>query len=336
MTSRAFIAGCLGTSLTPDERAFFRDARPWGFILFRRNTQTPEQIAGLTAEMRATVGWHAPILIDQEGGRVQRMAPPNWPAYPAARAFLGINDPVSQREIVRLSARLMAHDLKSVGIDVDCLPVLDVPVAGSHDVIGDRAYAHEPDMVARLARAAAEGLLAGGVLPVIKHMPGHGRAKADSHHHLPVVDAPLETLRAHDFRPFRHLADMPLAMTAHVVFTALDARNAATVSRKVVRDVMRGELGFDGLIMTDDISMKALSGDSATKASAAIRAGVDVVLHCHGIMDEMVAIAGAVPEMKGARARRAATALGRIRHEPEPLDVEAVRAQLASALALNA
>ncbi|SEG79992.1 beta-N-acetylhexosaminidase [Bosea lathyri] len=336
MTSRAFIAGCLGPSLTPDERAFFRDARPWGFILFRRNTQTPEQIAALTAEMRATVGWHAPVLIDQEGGRVQRMAPPNWPAYPAARTFLGINDPVAQREIVRLSARLMAHDLKSVGIDVDCLPVLDVPVAGSHDVIGDRAYAHEPDMVARLARAAAEGLLAGGVLPVIKHMPGHGRAKADSHHHLPVVEASIETLREHDFRPFRHLADMPLAMTAHVVFTALDARNPATVSRKVVRDVMRGELGFDGLIMTDDISMKALSGDSAAKASAAIRAGVDVVLHCHGIMDEMIAIAGAVPEMKGARARRAATALGRIRHEPEPLDVEAVRAQLASALALNA
>ncbi len=335
MKSRAFIAGCLGTSLTPDERAFFRDARPWGFIVFKRNTQTPEQTAALTAEMRETVGWHAPILIDQEGGRVQRMGPPHWPAYPPAQAFLGINDPVQQREIVRLSARLMAHDLKAVGIDVDCLPVLDVPVAGSHDVIGSRAYAHDPDMVARLGRAAAEGLLAGGVIPVVKHMPGHGRARADSHHDLPVVDASLEALRGHDFRPFRHLADMPMAMTAHVVFTALDQRHPATVSRRVVKEIMRGELGFDGLIMTDDISMKALSGGFAEKSRAAIRAGVDVVLHCHGIMEEMIAVAGAVPDMTGARARRAAMALARIRHEPEPLDMEAARAQLTSALALG-
>ena len=335
MTSRAFIAGCLGTSLTPDERAFFEDARPWGFILFKRNTQSPEQVAALTAEMRASVGWHAPILIDQEGGRVQRMGPPHWPAYPPARAFMAINDPVRQREIVRLSARLMAHDLKSVGIDVDCLPVLDVPVSGSHDVIGNRAYAHDPDQIARLGRAAAEGLLAGGVLPVIKHMPGHGRARADSHHDLPVVEASLAELRAQDFKPFRHLADMPMAMTAHVVFTALDPKNPATVSRKIVREIMRGELGYDGLIMTDDISMKALSGGFAEKAGAAIRAGVDVVLHCHGIMDEMVAIAGAVPQMSGARQRRAAMALARIRHEPEPLDVDGARAQVAAALALT-
>ncbi|SDH37486.1 beta-N-acetylhexosaminidase [Bosea robiniae] len=336
MTSRAFIAGCIGTSLTADERAFFRDARPWGFIVFKRNTQSPEQVAALTAEMRETVGWHAPILIDQEGGRVQRMGPPNWPKYPSARAFLAINDPIRQREIVRLNARLMAHDLRQVGIDVDCLPVLDVPVAGSHDVIGDRAYAHDPDHVARLGRAAAEGLIAGGVLPVIKHMPGHGRARADSHHDLPIVDASLDELRAHDFRPFRHLADMPLAMTAHLVFTALDAKNPATISRKIVREIMRGELGFDGLIMTDDISMKALSGSFEAKSRAAIRAGVDVILHCHGIMDEMIAVAGAVPEMTGARARRAAAALGRIRHEPEPVDLEAVRAEIASALALSA
>ncbi|WID97234.1 beta-N-acetylhexosaminidase [Bosea vestrisii] len=335
MTSRAFIAGCLGTSLTADERAFFRDARPWGFILFKRNTQDPAQVAALTAQMRDCVGWQAPILIDQEGGRVQRMGPPHWPPYPPALTFLAINDPVQQREIVRLSARLMAHDLKSVGIDVDCLPVLDVPIAGSHDVIGNRAYARDPAMVATLGRAAAEGLLAGGVLPVIKHMPGHGRAKADSHHDLPVVEAGIDELRAHDFRPFRHLADMPLAMTAHVVFTALDNRRPATVSRKIVRDIMRGELGYDGLIMTDDISMKALSGSFAEKSQAAIRAGVDVVLHCHGIMEEMVAVAGAVPAMSGQRARRAAMALARIRHEPEPLDLEATRAQLATALAMG-
>lgn len=335
MTSRAFIAGCLGTSLTPDERAFFREAKPWGFILFRRNTQDPAQVVALTAALRECVGWQAPILIDQEGGRVQRMGPPNWPPYPPALAFLAINDPVQQREIVRLSARLMAHDLKTLGIDVDCLPVLDVPVAGSHDVIGNRAYARDPIQVAKLGRAAAEGLLAGGVLPVIKHMPGHGRAGADSHHDLPVVEAGLDELRAHDFAPFRHLADMPLAMTAHVVFTALDKRNPATTSRKIVRDIMRGELRFDGLIMTDDISMKALSGSFAEKARAAIRAGVDVVLHCHGIMAEMVEIAGAVPAVTGNRARRAAMALARIRHEPEPLDVDSARAQLASALALG-
>ena len=335
MTSRAFIAGCLGTSLTADERAFFRDARPWGFIVFKRNTQSPEQVATLTAEMRETVGWHAPILIDEEGGRVQRMGPPHGAKDHAARALLAINDPIRRREIVRLNARLMAHDLKSVGIDVDCLPVLDVPVAGSHDVIGDRAYAHDPDQVARLGRAAAEGLIAGGVLPVVKHMPGHGRARADSHHDLPIVDASLDELRAHDFRPFRHLADMPLAMTAHLVFTALDARNPATISRKIVREIMRGELGFDGLIMTDDISMKALSGSFEAKSRAAIRAGVDVILHCHGIMDEMIAVAGAVPEMTGARARRAAAALGRIRHEPEPVDLEAARAEIAAALALQ-
>ena len=333
MTSRAFIAGCLGPTLSPEERAFFRGARPWGFILFRRNTQDPDQVAALTNQLREAVGWHAPVLIDQEGGRVQRMTAPNWPVYSPAARFLAIGDPLLRREAVRLSARLMAHDLGAVGIDVDCLPVLDVPVAGSHDVIGDRAYAHEPDEVARLGRAAAEGLLAGGVLPVVKHMPGHGRARADSHHALPVVDAPLEALRAHDFRPFRHLADMPLAMTAHVVFTALDAENPATVSRRVVQEVMRGELGFDGLIMTDDISMKALSGSFAEKARAAIAAGVDVVLHCHGIMDEMVAIADAVPEMDGERARRAAVALARIRHEPEPLDVEAARSRLAEVLA---
>ena len=336
MTSRAFIAGCLGTSLTPDERAFFREATPWGFILFRRNTQSPEQVAALTAELRACVGWHAPILIDQEGGRVQRMGPPHWPAYPPARAFLAINDPVVQRETVRLSARLMAHDLKAVGIDVDCLPVLDVPVQGAHDVIGDRAYAHDPATIARLGRAAAEGLIAGGVLPVVKHMPGHGRARADSHHNLPVVEAGLDALRAQDFVPFRHLADMPLAMTAHVVFTALDPRNPATTSRKVVREIMRGEIGFDGLIMTDDLSMKALSGSFAQRTRKALAAGVDVVLHCHGIMEEMVEIASVAPVMSGARARRAAAALARIRHEPEPLDIGFARAHLARALALPA
>ena len=333
MTSRAFIAGCAGQTLSPDERAFFRDASPWGFILFGRNIDNPAQVAALTAELRGTVGWQAPILIDQEGGRVQRMKPPHWPAYPAAQAFSAINDPVQQREIVRLGARLMAHDLKAVGIDVDCLPVLDVPVAGAHDVIGSRAYAHDPDRVAILGRAAAEGLLAGGVLPVVKHMPGHGRGMADSHYNLPVVDTALDELRAHDFRPFRHLADMPMAMTAHVVFTALDAKRPATVSRTMVQQIMRGEIGFGGLIMTDDLSMKALAGTFTEKTRAALRAGVDIVLHCNGVMAEMTEVAAAAPLLRGKAKLRAQAALARISHLPEPLDVEATRAAFAAALA---
>lgn len=333
MGSRAFIAGCAGHVLTADERAFFRDASPWGFILFGRNTDNPAQVSALTASLRETVGWHAPILIDQEGGRVQRMKPPHWPSYPAAQVFSTINDPVQQREIVRLGARLMAHDLKAVGINVDCLPVLDVPIAGAHDVIGSRAYGHDADRVAVLGRAAAEGLLAGGVLPVIKHMPGHGRGMADSHHNLPVVETALDELRDHDFRPFRHLADMPLAMTAHVVFSVIDAVRPATVSRTVVRDIMRGEIGFGGLIMTDDLSMKALSGTFTQKTRAALKAGVDVVLHCDGRLADMMEVAAAAPLLRGKARSRADAALARISHLPEPLDVEATRAVFAAALA---
>ncbi len=246
MATRAFIAGLAGTALSPAERAFFARAEPWGFILFRRNVADRAQLQALTAALRDAVGRHAPILIDQEGGRVQRMRPPEWPAYPSGRWFGQVNDPLRRTALVRLGARLMAHDLREVGVDVDCLPVLDVPVAGAHDVIGDRAYAHDPDEVARMGRAACEGLLAGGVLPVIKHMPGHGRATADSHLALPRVAAPRAELEAHDFRPFRHLADMPLAMTAHVVFEALDARAPATTSRTVFKDVIRAISAMTG------------------------------------------------------------------------------------------
>src|SRR5215210_408972 len=244
----AFIAGCSGLVLTPDERAFFRDAEPWGFILFKRNIETPEQVVALTADLRASVGRaDAPVLIDQEGGRVQRMRPPHWPAYPAGRAYgqLYARDPVVGRELTRLAARLIAHDLLSLGVTVDCLPVLDVPVRGAHDVIGDRAYGDEPKTVAVLGRAAAEGLLAGGVLPVVKHVPGHGRAFADSHLELPVVEASRTELEAHDFVPFRMLADMPLGMTAHVVYTSLDGERPATTSARAIGDVIRGEIGYD-------------------------------------------------------------------------------------------
>jgi beta-N-acetylhexosaminidase len=339
MTTRAFIAGCSGHELTPDETAFFKEASPWGFILFRRNVDTPEQVRALCASLRETVGCaDAPILIDQEGGRVQRMGPPHWPKYPSGGTYgrLHAHDPLVQRELARLGARLIAHDLRSVGITVDCLPVLDVPSPGAHDIIGDRAYGKTPERVAVLGRAAAEGLLAGGVLPVIKHMPGHGRAGADSHLALPVVDATREELEEHDFAPFRMLTDMPLAMTAHVVYTALDPDRPATTSRIVMEEIIRGHIGYDGLVMTDDLSMQALSGSFRDRAEAAFAAGCDMALHCNGDMEEMKAVAEAAPRLSGEALRRAEAALARIRHEPEPLDFVDARARLDAALAMVA
>jgi len=329
----AAIYGCGGHRLTEAERAFFAGARPWGFILFRRNIDSPEQVRALTDELRASIGdAGAPILIDQEGGRVQRMGPPHWPKYPPGDAYLkATNDPLTARELARLGARLMAHDLKAVGINVDCLPVLDTPVPGAHEIIGDRAYAHDPATVARLGRAAAEGLLAGGVLPVIKHMPGHGRAFADSHHALPVVRADLATLDGWDFAPFRALSDMPLAMTAHVVFDAIDPKRPATTSRKAVK-MIRNALGFGGLIMTDDLSMKALSGTPRERAEAALKAGCDVVLHCNGDLDEMRRVAEGTGALKGRAAKRAAAAMARIVHTPEPMDEREARDRFAAML----
>jgi beta-N-acetylhexosaminidase len=334
--TRAFIAGCSGTTLTPDEVAFFRDAAPWGFILFKRNIDNPEQVRALCDALRETVGQSdAPILIDQEGGRVQRMGPPHWPKYPAGSAYgrVHANDPLVRREIARLGARLMAHDLLAVGINVDCVPVLDVPVPGSHEIIGDRAYGRDPQTVAVLGRAAAEGLMAGGVLPVVKHIPGHGRAFADSHLALPVVETPREELEAHDFPPFRILADMPLSMSAHVVYTALDPERPGTLSPVVIGDVIRGHIGYDGLLMTDDLSMHALSGSFRGRAEAAIAAGCDMLLHCNGVMEEMTGVAEGAPELAGDALRRAEAAMIRIRHEPEPFDPVDARARLDAALA---
>ena len=337
MTSRAFIAGCSGPTLTARESAFFREAAPWGFILFRRNVEDPAQVRALCDALRETVGRaDAPILIDQEGGRVQRLGPPHWPKYPPGSAYGRIPDPVARRELTRLGARLIAHDLRAVGIDVDCVPVLDVPVAGAHDVIGDRAYGRDPQSVAILGRAAAEGLLAGSVLPVIKHIPGHGRAFADSHLQLPVVETPRAELEAHDFAPFRALADMPLAMTAHVVYTALDPERPATTSPVVIGEVIRAGIGYDGLVMSDDLSMKALQGSFRERAEASFAAGCDMALHCNGDMDEMAAVAEGAPALDGEAFRRAEAALGRIRHAPEPLDPVDARARLDAALALTA
>jgi len=334
VTRSAAIYGCGGHRLTAEEKVFFSDVRPWGFIVFRRNVDSPDQLRALTDEMRDCVGdADAPVLVDQEGGRVQRLGPPHWAKYPPAQAYLqAANDPLAAREAVRLGARLMAHDLRSVGITVDCAPVLDVPVKGAHDIIGDRAWARDPETVALLGRAAAEGLLAGGVLPVIKHMPGHGRAFADSHHDLPVVHADLAHLESWDFAPFRALSDMPIAMTAHVVFDAVDPKRPATTSKKAVK-LMRRELGFGGLILTDDLSMKALSGSLTERAEAALEAGCDIVLHCNGDLVEMRAVAEGTGALKGGAARRAEAALARIAREPEPMDPLAARGRFDALMA---
>lgn len=334
MTRRAVILGCLGTVLTAEETAFFRDVRPWGFVLFKRNVESPDQVRALTAALRATVDDDtAPILIDQEGGRVQRLGPPHWRRYPPGRAYgaLATNDPLYRREMARLGARLMAHDLAALGINVDCVPVLDVPVPGAHDIIGDRAYGETVAEVATLGRAAAEGLIAGGVLPILKHMPGHGRAMADSHEHLPVVEASRAELEAVDFEPFRILSDMPMAMSAHVVYTAVDPRNPATTSRTAIRDVIRGSIGFDGLLMTDDLSMKALEGDFESRARSALAAGCDMVLHCNGRMDEMKPVVAGAKTLAGRAKRRADAALARLAKSPEPFDVRDARARFDAA-----
>ncbi len=326
----AAIYGCLGASLSAEEKAFFARTQPWGFILFLRNCESPEQVRALSDSLRDCVGRDAPILIDQEGGRVQRLKPPHWPLYPSGRRYGDLYAVDKERglEAARLGARLMAHDLEALGINVDCLPVLDVPVPGAHDVIGNRAYGLTPEPVVALARAAANGLLEGGVLPVAKHIPGHGRAGVDSHLHLPVVEAGADELRATDFPPFRALNDLPLAMTAHVVYTAFDAAAPATTSRKVVQEIIRAEIGFDNCLMSDDLSMQALSGTLGERASASLAAGCDLVLHCNGKMEEMIEISARVPVLSGRAAARADRAL-RARRAPGPLDIEATRARFA-------
>jgi beta-N-acetylhexosaminidase len=329
----ACILGCAGLRLSEEERAFFRDVRPWGFILFRRNIESPDQVRALTEALRASIDRpDAPILIDQEGGRVQRLGPPHWLVYPPGRVY-GELPPAQSLEIARLGARLIASDLAAVGINVDSLPVLDVPSAGAHEVIGDRAYAATPEGVASLGRAACEGLLAGGVLPVIKHIPGHGRAQADSHKALPVVEASLAELEAVDFAPFRALADMPMAMTAHVVYTALDPIGPATTSPRVIGEIIRGAIGFAGLLMSDDMSMKALSGDLTGLSRAALAAGCDVVLHCNGDMAEMRAVVAGSTPLAGEAETRATAALARIAGGTEPFDATEARARFDAAFA---
>lgn len=307
----AAIVGCGGPTLTAPERALFARHRPLGFILFARNLVHPEQVRGLCAALRESVGRaDAPILIDQEGGRVARLRPPRWRLPPPAALLgaLATRDHEAALAATRLNGRLIAAELADLGIDVDCAPVLDVPVPGAHDIIGDRAFASDPLRVAELGRAMAEGLMAGGVLPVMKHLPGHGRARADSHAELPVVEADLATLDAWDFAPFRALSWLPMAMTAHVVYPAIDALAPATCSRRVVAEIIRGRIGFDGLLLSDDVCMGALSGPLHERAAAALAAGCDVVLHCSGDSEEMAALLPTLPGLDAAAARRLAAA----------------------------
>ena len=323
--SKALIAGCSGLALTADETAFFRDERPWAFILFARNVGDAGQLTDLVSALRDTVGRaDAPVFIDQEGGRVQRIRPPLAPDYPTGSLLGDIyrSDRESGIRAAWAMSRLHAFDLLKYGINADCLPVLDVPVEGAHDVIGNRAYGKDPETVAAMGRAAAQGLLDGGVLPVIKHIPGHGRAFADSHYELPVVDVPEFMLRAHDFPPFRALNDIGMAMTAHVVYTALDADNPATTSRKVIDTIIRGEMGFDGLLMSDDVSMKALKGTFEEKTAAIFDAGCDVVLHCNGLMDEMRAVASMTPVLSGKALQRAERAMAPLGHHDGSVEEE--------------
>jgi beta-N-acetylhexosaminidase len=314
--SKCMILGCSGQTLTGEEIRFYRDERPWGFILFARNIGEPEQIKDLVLALRDSVGRpSAPVFIDQEGGRVQRLRPPLAPNYPAGAALGGLyrQNRAAGIRAAWLLARLHAFDLTRFGINADCLPVLDVPVEGASDVIGSRAYGKEPVSVTELGKAAANGLIAGGMLPVMKHIPGHGRAFSDTHFELPTVDASFEELSAHDFAPFKSLSHLPAAMTAHVVYSAIDPNNPATTSKKVVEEVIRGEIGFDGLLMSDDTSMKALSGDFPSKAASILAAGCDLVLHCNGVMAEMAGIASRTTVLAGkslARAERALASIG--------------------------
>ena len=316
------IFGCEGRELAARERDFFAEADPWGFILFARNLETPEQIRRLTAELRDCVGREAPVLIDQEGGRVERLGAPHWSEWQAPLELSRrLPDMADRTAAYFLRYRVIADELTACGIDVNCAPLADLAFSQTHEVLRNRCYGSEPAEVAALARVVAEAHLAGGVLPVIKHLPGHGRGAVDSHLALPVVTASEAELSATDFAPFRRLADLPMAMTAHVVYTAIDAENCATQSPAVIR-LIRDDLGFDGLLMTDDLSMQALSGTPADRARRALAAGCDMILHCNGEPEAMASVAGECAALSGRALQRAEAALAR-RRAPEAFDADA-------------
>ncbi len=332
MTTRAaLIAGLSGAHLTADETAFLRDVRPCGLILFARNCISHEQIRSLLVDALAAIGTSETlVLIDQEGGRVRRLRPPAWRELPAAAAYAAIyaRAPGHAKDLARLAARLTAFDLAGLGINTNCTPVLDLRLPGAHDIIGDRAFGSTPAAIADLARAVAEGHIAGGCVPVIKHIPGHGRAMADSHFELPVVATPLAELDVTDFAPFRALADMPAAMTAHVVYSAIDPALPASISPVVTADVIRGNIGFDGFLMSDDLGMKALTGSFRARAEAVISAGSDVALHCSGDLSELTHAATGVPILEG-RARTRFERCIAITRRAEAFDLSQAEAALA-------
>ena len=320
------IFGIAGTELRPNERALFAEASPFGFILFARNLESPAQAGALVRGIRETAGRYVPVLIDQEGGRVQRLGPPHVPAYPPASVFgqLAARDVAEASEVARTGYALIGRDLATLGIDVNCAPVLDLLVDGADAVIGNRAFADDPGVVARLGRAAAEGLGLAGVLPIVKHIPGHGRTETDSHAELPVVETDANVLDATDFEPFRALRDAPIAMTAHVVYTAYDPGVPLTVSRRAIQEVVRERIGFEGLLISDDIGMKALAGSAADSAVSALAAGCDVVLHCNGILSEMAALARRVPPLSEAALERWEASLAWLAARRDPGETSAL------------
>ena len=333
---RPLIFGCAGLVLHSEERELFADVNPYGFILFDRNINNPSQVRLLVNELRSAVRRpDAPVLVDQEGGRVARLGPPYWRQPPAAAELVSQlgNNIEKACQAIFINSQIIAHELSELHITVDCMPVLDLATTVGHQVIGERAYGEVPARVAEFGRAACSGLLNGGVLPVIKHIPGHGRAASDSHVSLPFVQAKWEDLAQTDFLPFRALSDMPMAMTAHVVFTAIDPKRPATTSPLVVADVIRGEIGFEGLLMTDDICMSALEGSPIERAEAALAAGCDVVLHCNGQLNEMIEIADGVGAMAKLSWERAMRAAGYQDERVSPIDLAAAKQELARLLA---
>ncbi len=333
----AFITGVAGEAMTGDEWRFLQDARPCGLILFKRNCQSPEQVKSLVNSFKDAIGSDdLLILIDQEGGRVQRLQPPHWRLLPPAANFgtIYLEDKDFALSAARAVAQVTAMDLRALGINTNCAPCLDLPVPGITDAIGDRAFGPNVEMIVALGRAVAEGLAHGGVLPVIKHLPGHGRAVSDSHKVLPVVATGIDELAETDFAPFRALRDLPIAMTAHILFTDIDRNGPATTSRLVIDTIIRGEIGFDGLLLSDDLSMSALGGTVDERSRAVLGAGCDVILHCNGKLDEMLAVADATPLLEGRPHERYAAALAR-RTPPGTFDVSEALEALAEVLAVT-
>jgi len=330
MSTKAFILGCADHQLNDAEIQFFQEHQPWGFILFARNIDNREQVLRLTDQMRECTGReNVPILIDQEGGRVQRLRPPNWYFYPPGRVLgqLYESDQKAGSRAAWLHSRLIANDLREIGVNVDCLPILDVPIPGAHDAIGDRAYSSNADVVSAIGENVVDGLNAGGVLSIIKHMPGHGRSSCDSHHNLPRVSATLEELLETDFKPFLELNMVGMAMTAHIIYEAIDDENPATTSKLLIRDIIRDKLGFAGLLMSDDVSMNALSGDYRVRTESIFGAGVDIVLHCNGEMEQMDEVAAATPLLAGKALERADAALKSLK-PADKADIKQLRQEM--------